>query len=239
MKLSQTVNQGEPLKPGSRSPARRGRRVVVRIVFPLLAILTATVFVEHLLARPDLSGFEPAAMGRLESAMWRSYYEGRWFRLGVQTMEVACGQYNFSWWDGARLATHAAVSAAHFRTRTNDPRSLPELVSYYRIIERAAPARFDVSEAARLELAWWTERRMKVPPQEYARTIAQLTALNYGLNENAALPAASMRAEAMAYRDARRDGKMTELDWSEVTRQLSAAYADLHGRLLPRQETPR
>ena len=80
---------------------------------------------------------------------------------------------------------------------------------------------------------------MKVPPQEYARTIAQLTALNYGLNENAALPAASMRAEAMAYRDARRDGKMTELDWSEVTRQLSAAYADLHGRLLPRQETPR
>jgi hypothetical protein len=34
-----------------------------------------------------------------------------------------------------------------------------------------------------------------------------------------------MRAEAMAYRDARRDGKMTAADWDEVTRQLSAAYA--------------
>ena len=46
-----------------------------------------------------------------------------------------------------------------------------------------------------------------------------------------------MRAEAMAYRDARRGGKMQETDWIEVTRQLRASYADLHAVLAARQET--
>lgn len=65
--------------------------------------------------------------------MWRSYYEGRWFRLGVQTLEAACGQYRFSWWDGARIATHAALPGAHFRTRTDDPRCLPEFGAEFRL----------------------------------------------------------------------------------------------------------
>jgi len=184
-----------------------------------------------------LSGFEPAELGRVESAMWRNYYEGHWFRLGAQTMELACGQYRFSWWDGARIGTHTALAAAYFRKHTDDPRCLPELERYYRIIERAAPARFDVNEAARLELTWWTERRKNVPAQDYARTIARLTALNYGIQEGDALPAARLRAEAMAYRDARRDGRMMEADWTELTRQLRAAYAALHAKLKPRQET--
>lgn len=221
----------EVLKSGCAAPSRRVWHVLIRVVVALVVALTLIVFGQHRLARPDLSGFEPAELGRVESAMWRSYYEGRWFRLGAQTMQVSCGQYRFSWWDGVRIATHTASAAAHFRTHTDDPRCLPRLVSYYRIIEPAAPARFDVSEAARLELAWWTERRKKVPTQDYARTIAKLTALNYGITEAEALPACRLRAEAMAYRDARRDGRMTEADWNEVTRQLHAAYADLHATL--------
>jgi len=236
MNSSKAVPQRDVMKPDSRVSARRGWRVYACVLGLLITTLAGIIFGQHLLARPDLSGFEPAELGRLESAMWRSYYEGRWFRLGAQTLEAACGQYRFSWWDGARIATHAALSAAHFRTRTDDPRCLPELESYYRIIERAAPARFDVSEAARLELAWWTERRKKVPTQDYARTIARLTALNYGIPEADALPGARLRAEAMVYRDARRDGRMTEADWTELTRQLRAAYAALYAKLKPRQE---
>jgi len=236
MDSSQTVPLSDVPKPDSRSSALRGWRVVARVAGLLIATLAVIIFGQHLLARPDLSGFEPAELGRLESGMWRSYYEERWFRLGAQTLEVACGQYRFSWWDGARIATHAALSAAHFRTRTDDPRCLPELECYYRIIERAAPARFDASEAARLELAWWTERRKKVPTHDYSRTIARLTALNYGIPEADTLPAARLRAEAMAYRDERRDGRMTEADWNELTRQLRAAYAALHAKLKPQQE---
>jgi hypothetical protein len=134
---------------------------------------------------------------------------------------------------------HTATSAAHFRTRTDDPRCLPELVNYYHIIARASPVRFDENEAARLELTWWKERRQKVPTQEYARTIAKLSSIIYGIPENDTLPASLLRAEAMAYRDARREGKMTENDWEEVTRQLRAAYADLHARLETQQDSAR
>jgi len=111
-----------------------------------------------------------------------------------------------------------------FRKNTNDPRCAPELEKYYAIIQRAVAGKFDVREAARLELEWWKERRRKVSPQEYARTIARLIAVTYEVPEEFALPGATMRAGAMAYRDARRDGKMTATDWDEVTRQLSGAY---------------
>jgi hypothetical protein len=214
-------------------PAVRVRRILVCGVAAAIAVLAIAVLVQHLLARPDLRGFDPAELGRQESAMWRDYYENHWFRLGARTLQLACGKYHFSWWDGVRIASHTALSAAHFRTRTDDPRCVPELESYYHIIERGAPARFDVSEAARLELAWWTERRMNVPTQDYARTIARLTAIIYGIREVDTLPACRLRAEAMAYRDARRGGRMTEADWNELTRQLRAAYTDLQAKLKP------
>ncbi len=194
------------------------------IAAAVLALAVLAIAAQHHFARPDIRAFDPQSMGRMESAMWRSYYEGHWVRLGSQTMRLACGQYGLSWWDGARLSAHAAVSAMHFRKNTDDPRSLDELVSYYRIVQHGVPLRLNVKELARLELQWWKERRQHVPPDAYARTIAQITASVYGISEAVVLPAASQRTAAMAYRDARRDGRMTEADWSEVSRQLIEAY---------------
>jgi len=164
-------------------------------------------------------------MSRLESAMWRSYYEGRWIQLARQTMEGACGQYGLSWWDGSRASLHAARAALFFRKNTNDPRCLPELEQYYAIISSATGQKFDVRAAAALELQWWKERRRNVATKDYAGTIARATALVYRVPEETLLPAARMRAEAMAYRDAQWDGKMTDAEWQEITRQLSLAYA--------------
>ncbi|MFM8716269.1 MAG: hypothetical protein ACKOF3_05725 [Spartobacteria bacterium] len=170
-------------------------------------------------------------MGNLESSMWRSYYEGRWGQLGWQTLRVSCGQYRFSWWDGARLAGHAAISARYFRKNTGDPRALVELESYYRIVQHGTARPLDTRELARLELQWWRERRLDIAQQDYARTVARLTGLLYGLEENQALSAADLRTRAMAYRDARRDGKMKETDWIEIERQLTQAYASLKKEL--------
>lgn len=198
------------------------RLVWVPCVFLLTVILA--IILQHGAARPDLRAFDPQEMGRMESAMWRSYYEGQWVRLGWQAMQLACGQYGFSWWDGAQISAHAAAAAMHFRKNTDDPRCLAELAAYYRIIQHAVRTPLAVEELARLELQWWKERREDVPPDDYARTIAQLTGALYGLGENTALPAARLRTGAMAYRDARRDGKMTGADWAEVSRQLIEAY---------------
>lgn len=193
----------------------------------VVAVLIAAIIVcfENAVSRANMTGFDPQEMGRLESAMWRSYYEGRWVQLAGQTMKGACGQYGLSWWDGCRSSLHAARAARLFRKNTNDQRCLPELERYYGIISEATGKTFDVRAAAALELQWWKQRRRNVGPEEYAGTIARLTSLIYSVSEEKVLAAAKMRTEAMAYRDERRDGKMSEADWQEVARQLILAYA--------------
>lgn len=209
--------------------SRRSRRYAVAslAVGGLIALLVGA---QHLLARPDMAAFEPAAMGRIEARMWRRYYEGRWLQLGCGALDAACGQYGFSWWDGTRLAADAVRAAAAFRVRQDDPVCLPALTHYYGIVRRAAPVRFSPAEAARLELRWWAERREDVQPGDYAVTVARLTAMLYGLPTEAALPSAQGRVNAMVYRDAH-GSRMTDADWQEVERLLVAAYADLAARL--------
>ncbi len=204
-----------------RGPAKA---VILKAAAVLAAAAFLAVWAENKLAKPEMLGFDPPEMGRLESAMWRSYYEGRWMRLAWQAMEVACGQYGFSWWDGARLSLRAARAALFFRRNTDDPRCLPELENYYAIIRRATGRDFDVRGAAALELTWWRERRRGVAPDDCARTIARLTGLVHGLPDETVFPGAAMRARAMAFRDARRNGKMTDADWAEIARQLTRAY---------------
>lgn len=215
---------------GDRPAARRAPRIAALVV-AVVALLAGLVAGQHLLARPDCGGFDPVAMGRIEAGMWRNYYSHRWGRLGLDLLGAACGQYGFSWWDGIRVATHTSRAAALFRMNADDPRCQPELERYYRIVAPALRGRFDPAEAARLELAWWRERRRDVPPHAYADTIARLTALLHGIPREEALPACLLRAEAMAYRDARDGGRMTEADWAEVTRILTAAHASLRARL--------
>jgi hypothetical protein len=72
---------------------------------------------------------------------------------------------------------------------------------------------FDTEELARLELGWWQARREAVGPRDYGRTIAEVAALTYGKSaEDPAISASGIaRAEAMAYRDARREDDRARL----------------------------
>lgn len=198
-----------------------------RILLVILIFLAATIWLQDRISKPGMTQFNPERMGRLEASMWRSYYEGRWASLAWHGMQVSCGEYGFSWWDGGRASWLAAVAALHFRTNTHDPRCLPKLEDYYRIIQHASGQEFDVKEAARLELEWWRERRRQVAPPDYAKTIAQLTALIYEEEAAPLIPPSEKRAAAMAYRDARSNGRMKEADWEAVSRQLEAAYTGL------------
>jgi len=198
-----------------------------RLLAALLLFMAVFLVADHWLARPSMTRFDPDAMGRTEAAMWRDYYDGHWLSLGVHTAGLVRRQYGFSWWDSARASFHAARAALHFRQRTDDPRCLPALVSYYDILAPAMPAGFSSTEAANLELRWWTERRRDVSEDEYARTIAALAGMCHGITAAAAEPASRLRAEMMAYRDARRDGRMTENDWEHVAARLREAWGAL------------
>jgi hypothetical protein len=122
-------------------------------------------------------------------------------------------------------AAQAAKTFQPTRSRAEADAALPPLVTYYRLLQPAAPAAFDVNEAARLELDWWQARREKVGPKDYGRTVAEVAALTYGKSKDdpAMLESGVVRAEAMAYRDAR-SKSMTAADWAEIEMQLLRAY---------------
>ncbi|HRQ88842.1 MAG TPA: hypothetical protein PLA50_08600 [Bacteroidia bacterium] len=209
-----------------RTKGRRRRMWRVPVFGAFL--LALVVVIDDFVSKPSLTDFDPARMGELEGAMWRSYYEHRWLALARHGLSVSCGQYGFSFWDGLRSSALAARAARHFRSDTEDLRCLPLLERYYRIIAGSLGREFDVSAAARLELAWWRERRLKIGPEDYAATIAENVAVVYGLPSERLLPFARLRALAMDYRDRHgRGGGMTDEHWAEVVRQLTAAYEAL------------
>jgi hypothetical protein len=103
----------------------------------------------------------------LETAMWRDYYEKRYFDLFFNLYLSSRSEFGFSPLDSAKIAVAATNAARTFqptRSRDGANAALPSLVSYYRLMARAAPVSFDADQAAKLELDWWQARREEVPP---------------------------------------------------------------------------
>ena len=201
------------------------------VVFTLALLFGAVAAHASWPRKADLRAFEPAEIARLETAMWRVYYEGCYPALFYHLYEVSRTQFGFSPLDGFRIAWAAVRAAKAFqptRSREAADAALPPLVNYYRLLAAAAPGGFDVAEAAWLELDWWQARREAAGPQEYGVTIARVAAITYGkkADDPSLLTSGIGRAEAMAYRDARGPA-MTEPDWSEIECRLRRAYRSL------------
>jgi hypothetical protein len=201
-----------------------GRRAILLIL--VLAVGAAGIYLCWP-RKADLRAFDPAEMAQLETAMWRDYYGKQYPRLFYHLYELSRTQFGFSPLASFRIALSAAQAAKTFqptRSRAEADAALPSLVTYYGLLQPAAPVAFDVSRAARLELDWWQARREKIGPKDYGRTVAEVAALTYGKSRDdpAMLESGIVRAEAMAYRDARYKS-MTEADWSEIETQLLRA----------------
>ena len=170
-------------------------------------------------------------MARLETAMWRDYYEKHYAALFYHLYQVSRTQFGFAPLDSFRIALSAAQAARAFqptRSRAEADAALPYLLTYYGLLLRAAPAAFDIKQAARLELDWWQARREVVGPRAYGLTVAEVAALTYGRSaHDPAITAFGIeRAEAMAYRDAH-GLAMSEDDWAKTDAELRHAYERL------------
>ena len=179
----------------------------------------------------DLRAFDPAEMARLETAMWRDYYDKRYGALFYHLYESTRTQFGFSPLKSLHLAFSAAEAARTFqptRSRREADEALPALVAYYGDFAQAAPVAFDVAEAARLELDWWQARREAVAPRDYGLTIARIAALTYGrsADDSGIQQFGIARAEAMAFRDTRGEG-IAEADWATIEARLGEAYRSL------------
>ena len=207
--------------------SRMVRRALALAAMFLGAVVAYTAWPRH----ADLRAFEPPEIARLETAMWRDYYEKRYGALFYHLYALSRTQFGFSPLDSLRIAWAAAQAAKAFqptRSREAANAALPPLVSYYRLLASAAPGGFDVEEAARLELDWWQARREAVGPEQYGRTVARVAAITYGKQpDEASLVISGIgRAEAMAYRDVRGQA-MSDQDWSEIECRLRRAYQSL------------
>jgi hypothetical protein len=144
-------------------------------------------------------------------------------------------EFGFSPLDSVKIAVAAANAARTFQpTRSRDEANaaFPSLVSYYRLMARAAPVSFDVDEAAKLELDWWQARREDVPPETYGKTIAATSAMLYGKSDDLMVQSGVERAQAMAFRDQHRND-MTAADWSAIELRLFKAYSKLRRSVNP------
>jgi hypothetical protein len=106
-----------------------GRKLVLAA-----AVLGAALAIHVALPRhADLRAFDPAEMARLETAMWRDYYEKRYPTLFYHLYESCRAQFGFSPLGSARIAVSAAQAAKAFqptRSRAEADTALPHLMTW-------------------------------------------------------------------------------------------------------------
>jgi hypothetical protein len=209
--------------PISATSDRQSYKIAIGLIV-LAAVLYAVIP-----RNSDLRAFNPQRMAQRETEMWRDYYNKHYIQLFWDVYASSRSEFRFSPLDSFRIALAAAHAAKLFQpTRSREEASvaLPPLEVYFGLLRKGAPADFDPAKAAQLELDWWQARRENVPPTDYGKTIAETTSLIYGAENPAVSESGVLRAEAMAYRDAR-SGKMSDGDWRAISSQLAAAYSKL------------
>lgn len=220
-----------PLVAGSRSGSSR-RRIVRRAAYALAAFAGLWSLVDVASARrTNFREFDTVAMGRLDAAMWRSYYERRPVRLFWQLARSLRVQFHTGFWRSFPMAYRAARAAFVFkdgRSREDYARALPDLEQYFASISGIAKEPFDPRLAARDELEWWIIRREPADhtTAEWERLIAAVAAEIYHRPADRFATYARLRVKAMVLRD-QQGARITEADWEGIAHLLEESWSAL------------
>ena len=154
----------------------------------------------------SLRNFQPEEVGRLETAMWKSYYAHERLALFGELATLLRHQYGLPVLRSYVVAYHAARAAAVFQgshSHADYEKALPDLVAFYAAIDRVSTEPFDVQRAARLELDWWIVHRERAahPREDLDRNLAALQGELYHLPADPLMEHARLRADAMLLRD--------------------------------------
>ena len=208
----------------------RKRRPRLRVGLAAVALILAALVAYAAVPRnADLTAFDPGEVARLETLMWRHYYDKRFAALFGDLYLLARDQDGFSPLDSVRIAVAAARAAKAFQpttSRTEAQAAIALLIDYFVVLSRGAPEPVDTVAAARAELDWWQARREQVQPDSYGLTVARVASLLYGVDDADVRAFGVLRAQAMEFRDVR-GNSVTEADWTAIEQQLLAAYRHL------------
>ncbi len=218
-----------------RNKAAKPRlRLFLKLVAVLLVAIIAWALYDLYAPRTaHLREFNPDEVARLETAMWRSYYERQRVRLFNQLSELLRAQYNMPLIRSNRVAYYAANAALVFqkgKQRTDYEKALPDLVKFYESIRQTSDLPFDVNRAARLELEWWIihRDRAKHKSGELDRALAELQAEIYHAPVDRLMEHRRLRAEAMTIRDRKAEtGGVAEQDWARIDDLLHSSWRSL------------
>ncbi len=209
-------------------------RLQLIIIAALIAFLLWLGF-DLLSARnTSLREFDAREVARLETDMWRSYYDKERVKLFGELAELLRHQYRLPLVKSNFVAFQAAKAAFVFKNgheRSDYEKALPNLVKYYSAIQAVSDIKFDVEQVAKLELEWWIihRERDKYSRADLDRSLAELPAAIYRMPVEKFQEHAKLRAEAMLIRDkkAEQDGVSAE-DWKKIDDLLQASWHSLH-----------
>jgi hypothetical protein len=225
-------------RPIARSRRLRPGRIALLLITALVAWIAFDILVP---SRTDFRQFDPVITGRLDSDMWRSYYERRPAKLFWQLAHSLRVQFDAGFWESFPIAYRAAKAAFTFkdgRSRADYARALPDLERYFAAINSLSLTPFNPKTAARDELEWWIIRREPKlhTTADWERLIAGVAAEIYGVPAVRLTEYARLRVEAMLLRD-QRGSNISEQDWSEITSLLERSWSELAAAVRPSTRT--
>jgi len=210
------------------------KKIIFRSLLLIVVLLIGGVLYDLYYPRTaKMREFDPDEVARIETAMWRSYYEKKQVRLFNELSELLRTQYHMPLVRSNRVAYYAANAAFIFkegRSQQDYEKALPDLVKFYSAIRDISDIPFDVDRVARLELQWWIihRERWKRPPGELEKALAELQSAIYGVPVERLMEHGRLRAEAMKIRDTRAEGgDVTEEDWKNINDLLRQSWRSL------------
>ena len=216
------------------SSRRPLRKVLVRVIALILALVICAVLYDLFWPRTThMREFDPDEVARLETAMWRSYYEKQRVRLFNQMTELLRSQYHMTPVKSNLVAYYAANAAFVFKEgkkRSDYEKALPDLIKFYSAVRKMSDIPFDVDRAAQLELEWWIIHRQRVQhaPGDLDRALAALQAELYRVPVDRVMEHGRLRAEAMTIRDTKAETTgVTEEDWAKINELLRESWRSL------------
>jgi len=207
---------------------------VVRVLALILALLIGAGLYDLFYPRKaKLREFDADEVARLETAMWRSYYEKQRVRLFNQMTELLRTQYHMTPVKSNLVAYYAANAAFVFKEgkqRADYEKALPDLITFYSYLHNMSDIDFDVHKVSQLELEWWIVHRERAhhPPGDLDRALAELQAAIYNVPVDRLMDHGRLRAEAMTIRDTKAEqGGVTEEDWAKINQLLRQSWQSL------------
>jgi len=210
------------------------RKLIVRVTALVLALVICAVLFDLFYPRKtSLREFDSDEVARLETAMWRSYYEKQRVRLFNEATELLRTQYHLTPVKSNVVAYYAANAAFVFKEgkqRSDYEKALPDLIKFYNYLHNMSDIDFDVYKVSKLELEWWIIHREREnhAPGDLACALAELQAGIYNLPVERVMEHGRLRAEAMTIRDTKAErGGVTEADSAKINDLLRQSWSSL------------